>query len=62
MSVSWVAANAARGAANAAAHSTAAGTASTPHADGTPPSTAATARKAVADMATRTAVHTTNPP
>src|SRR6266542_5396569 len=44
-SVSWLAENAVSGAANAAAHNAAAGTAAMPHGEGTAPRTAATARK-----------------
>src|SRR4029079_11917650 len=51
----------ASGALNDATHSAAAGIARMPHADGTPPSSAATMRNAVAETAHRNVFHTTNP-
>jgi hypothetical protein len=48
-----------RGALNAAAHSAAAGIASTPHADGTAPNSAATIKNAVAPKVARIAIQIT---
>jgi hypothetical protein len=61
LSPSWVAANADRGAANATAHSAAANTARPPHAEGTPPISAATATKGTAIIVDQAAHHSRAP-
>ena len=55
-SLSWVAEKADRGAAKATAHRAATGMASTPHHDGTPPSSAATAMNGTAIIAAQVAL------
>ena len=60
-SLSCVTAYAFSAAANTDAPSTAAGIASTPHHDGTPPRIVATTRNTVADRSTRRQVHSTCP-
>ena len=61
-SLSWTAEYALIGAANARPVSAAAGTASTPQGDVTAPSSAATATKMLAFMASRAPIHSTQPP